>query len=79
MSIGLVEGNEAVAGGVLNPSTGEMFWGSQETGLQTSGHWHSNAAPSNDGDDSRRTAVSHFLSAGENTAKENGSRLIDRG
>jgi myo-inositol-1(or 4)-monophosphatase len=37
VSIGLVEGNEAIAGGVLNPSTGEMFWGSKETGLRISG------------------------------------------
>lgn len=37
VSIGLVEGSEAVAGGVLNPSTGEMFWGSKETGLRISG------------------------------------------
>ena len=33
VSIGLVEGTEAVAGGVLNPSTGEMYLGSVETGL----------------------------------------------
>ena len=58
VSIGLVEGNEAVAGGVLNPSTGEMFWGSQETGLQISGH--SNPAPSN-GHGSEQTAVSRLL------------------
>jgi len=37
VSIGLVEDNEAVAGGVLNPSTGEMFLGSVETGLQVFG------------------------------------------
>lgn len=37
VSIGLVKGNEAIAGGVLNPSTGEMFWGSKETGLRISG------------------------------------------
>ena len=37
VSIGLVQDNEAVAGGVLNPSTGEMFWGSKEVGLRTSG------------------------------------------
>jgi myo-inositol-1(or 4)-monophosphatase len=58
VSIGLVEGNEAVAGGVLNPSTGEMFWGSHESGLQTSGH--SNAGPSN-GHDPEQTAVSRLL------------------
>ena len=34
VSIALVEGHEAVAGGILNPSTGEMFLGSLETGLQ---------------------------------------------
>ena len=34
MSIGLVEDKEAVAGGVLNPGTGEMFVGSVETGLK---------------------------------------------
>jgi myo-inositol-1(or 4)-monophosphatase len=34
VSIGLVEDQVAVAGGVLNPSTGEMFLGCRETGLQ---------------------------------------------
>jgi myo-inositol-1(or 4)-monophosphatase len=34
VSIGLVEKNEPVAGGVLNPSTGELFLGSVETGVQ---------------------------------------------
>lgn len=34
VSIGLVEGQRAVAGGVLNPSTGEMFLGSVEGGLE---------------------------------------------
>ncbi len=34
VSVGLVEGQEVVAGGVLNPSTGEMFLGSRETGLE---------------------------------------------
>ncbi|HET9180820.1 MAG TPA: inositol monophosphatase family protein [Candidatus Angelobacter sp.] len=33
ISIGLIEDGKAVAGGVLNPSTGEMFLGSDETGL----------------------------------------------
>jgi myo-inositol-1(or 4)-monophosphatase len=36
VSIGLVEEQRVVAGGVLNPSTGEMFLGSAETGLQVS-------------------------------------------
>ena len=34
VSIGLVEEQRVVAGGVLNPSTGEMFLGSAETGLK---------------------------------------------
>ncbi len=34
VSIGLVEKQRVVAGGVLNPSTGEMFLGSAETGLR---------------------------------------------
>jgi myo-inositol-1(or 4)-monophosphatase len=34
VSVGLVEDQRVVAGGVLNPSTGEMFLGSNETGLQ---------------------------------------------
>ena len=36
VSIGLVEDTEAVAGGVLNPLTGEMYIGSVETGLEGS-------------------------------------------
>jgi myo-inositol-1(or 4)-monophosphatase len=35
VSIGLVENAEAVAGGVLNPLTGEMYIGSVETGLRS--------------------------------------------
>ncbi len=35
VSIGLVEDTEAVAGGVLNPLTGEMYIGSVETGLES--------------------------------------------
>jgi myo-inositol-1(or 4)-monophosphatase len=35
VSIGLVEDTEAVAGGVLNPSTGEVYVGSVETGLES--------------------------------------------
>jgi myo-inositol-1(or 4)-monophosphatase len=34
VSIGLVEGNDAVAGGVLNPSTGELFLGSRDTQVE---------------------------------------------
>ena len=34
VSIGLIEEQKVVAGGVLNPSTGEMFLGSAETGLK---------------------------------------------
>ncbi|HEX4066902.1 MAG TPA: 3'(2'),5'-bisphosphate nucleotidase CysQ [Acidobacteriaceae bacterium] len=34
VSIALIEEHTAVAGGVLNPSTGEMFLGSMETGLE---------------------------------------------
>ncbi len=34
VSIGLVEGHEAVAGGVLNPSTGEMFLGSRDSNVE---------------------------------------------
>ena len=34
VSIGLVVGNEAVAGGVLNPSTGELFLGSVGDGVK---------------------------------------------
>lgn len=37
VSIALVEDHEAVAGGILNPSTGEMFLGSKETGLEVIG------------------------------------------
>lgn len=33
ISIGLVEDREAVAGGICNPATGEMFLGSRETGI----------------------------------------------
>lgn len=36
VSIGLVEEQRVVAGGVLNPTTGEMFLGSAETGLKVS-------------------------------------------
>jgi myo-inositol-1(or 4)-monophosphatase len=36
VSIGLVEEQKVVAGGVLNPCTGEMFLGSAETGLKIS-------------------------------------------
>ena len=34
VSIGLVEARQPVAGGILNPSTGEMFLGSVEGGLE---------------------------------------------
>jgi myo-inositol-1(or 4)-monophosphatase len=37
VSIGLVEDQQAVAGGVLNPSTGEIFLGSVKTGLEIVG------------------------------------------
>lgn len=37
VSIALIEDGEAVAGGILNPCTGEMFLGSQETGLKMEG------------------------------------------
>ncbi len=37
VSVGLVEDGRAVAGGVSNPSTGEVFLGSLETGLQVIG------------------------------------------
>lgn len=37
VSIALIEEGEAVAGGILNPCTGEMFLGSQETGLEIEG------------------------------------------
>ena len=35
VSVGLVEKSRVVAGGILNPCTGEMFLGSLETGLKT--------------------------------------------
>lgn len=34
VSVALIEDHEAVAGGILNPSTGELFLGSKETGLE---------------------------------------------
>lgn len=37
VSVGLVECEQVVAGGISNPATGEMFVGSIESGLQTSG------------------------------------------
>jgi myo-inositol-1(or 4)-monophosphatase len=37
VSVALVEDHEAVAGGILNPSTGEMFLGSVETGFEVLG------------------------------------------
>lgn len=37
VSIGLVEDGEAVAGGILNPATGETFLGSAETGVRRNG------------------------------------------
>ena len=37
VSIGLVEDGRAIAGGVLNPSTGERFLGSAETGVLYNG------------------------------------------
>jgi myo-inositol-1(or 4)-monophosphatase len=37
VSVGLVEEHQAVAGGILNPSTREMFLGSVETGLELLG------------------------------------------
>jgi myo-inositol-1(or 4)-monophosphatase len=37
VSVGLVEDHQAVAGGILNPSTGELFLGSIETGLEVLG------------------------------------------
>lgn len=33
VSVALIENQQAIAGGVLNPSTGELFLGSEETGL----------------------------------------------
>jgi len=37
VSVALVENHQAVAGGILNPSTGELFLGSTETGLEIVG------------------------------------------
>lgn len=37
VSIGLVEDGEAVAGGILNPATDEIFLGSRETGVTRNG------------------------------------------
>jgi myo-inositol-1(or 4)-monophosphatase len=37
VSIGLVEEGRPVAGGMLNPATGELFLGSRETGVQVNG------------------------------------------
>jgi myo-inositol-1(or 4)-monophosphatase len=37
VSVGLVEDQQAVAGGILNPPTGEMYLGSLETGLELLG------------------------------------------
>lgn len=37
VSVGLVEGGEAVAGGILNPATGERILGSVETGVTLDG------------------------------------------
>lgn len=37
VSVGLVEEGRAVAGGICNPSTGEVFLGSLETGLSLNG------------------------------------------
>lgn len=37
ISVALIENEEAVAGGICNPATGETFIGSRETGLTTSG------------------------------------------
>ncbi len=37
VSVALVEDHQAVAGGILNPSTGEMFLGSVKTGLEIVG------------------------------------------
>jgi myo-inositol-1(or 4)-monophosphatase len=54
VSIALVEENEAVAGGILNPSTGEMFLGSVETGLEIGG-------PRMPGYHSEKPAISRIL------------------
>jgi myo-inositol-1(or 4)-monophosphatase len=43
VSVGLVEGGRAVAGGILNPATGQLFLGSIEHGLTLNG---APAAPS---------------------------------
>lgn len=37
VSVGLVEGGEAVAGGILNPATDELILGSLETGVTVNG------------------------------------------
>jgi myo-inositol-1(or 4)-monophosphatase len=37
ISIGLIEDGNAVAGGIANPATGEVFLGSRETGLRVKG------------------------------------------
>jgi myo-inositol-1(or 4)-monophosphatase len=37
ISVGMVEGGRAIAGGVCNPATGEMFLGSKETGVTYNG------------------------------------------
>jgi myo-inositol-1(or 4)-monophosphatase len=47
VSVGLVENHQAVAGGILNPSTGEMFLGSVETGLEISGQVITKSASQN--------------------------------
>jgi myo-inositol-1(or 4)-monophosphatase len=49
VSIGLVEENEAVAGGVLNPSTGEMFLGAKGIGFEVSGPVPSRCRRENEG------------------------------
>lgn len=54
VSIALVEEHEAVAGGILNPSTGEMFLGSVETGLEI-------GSPRMPGDHSKKTAIPRML------------------
>lgn len=37
ISVGLVEDGQAVAGGIYNPATGELFLGSRETGVTLNG------------------------------------------
>ena len=37
ISVAMVEGGRAIAGGVLNPATGEIFLGSRETGITYNG------------------------------------------